>query len=812
MRNINPKKLCLIIICIASSLCLQAQRFDTILSKLNNEYKQEKLYFHFDRAVYSPGETIWFKGYLFTGNYPSLISKTVYTELLDDKGKLIDRKTSPVLSSSIATSFDLPPALTGSVVYVRAYTKWMLNFDSSFLYSKAITIAAAPKQGGKFPASIQQSNVATLAIPQLFYLQFFPEGGDLVEGVESRVAFKATDRFGMPVNVSGDITDRSGKKITSFSDVHDGMGTFVLQPESGAQYKATWKDKTGQLHETFLPAAKQNGVVLEVNTYSSQVEFKIKRAANSTPMYPYIYVVAQMNQQLLYRAKANVTKNTFASSIIPLENFPAGIMQLTLFTPDEKPIAERIVFVNQFGYTFITDLNAALKDVGKKKKNVIQVDVPDTIACNLSVSVTDAELNPLQEKDNIFSHLLLTSDIKGYVHNPAYYFSGDADSLADHLDLVMMTNGWRRFNWENVLANRWPKLLYNPENYLVIEGQVHGLNRTLLANRDLNAIIELKNKKRDFLSTPVQPEGKFVFPDMVFYDTAKIFYQFNNDKKKDLTSRATFDIKNNLLKTSLQIKPDSSLLLSVAKPDAATLTKNIEIYKEQLSEQALQKVKTLKEVVVTTKQKTKQEKIDEEYTSGLFSGGDGKTFIAEDDPALQASQGVLDYLQSRVAGLQITPGAEPVITWRGSNTTIFLNEIEIDILGIQTISMSDVAMIKVFPPPFFGAFGGGAGGAVAVYLKKGVSRFNTAKGLDFASIAGYSPVKEFYSPDYSNQNAFDSVDLRKTLYWNPYVVTDKIHRRILLTFYNNDITKKMRVVIEGCNEEGKLTRVEKILQ
>ena len=142
----------------------------------------------------------------------------------------------------------------------------------------------------------------------------------------------------------------------------------------------------------------------------------------------------------------------------------------------------------------------------------------------------------------------------------------------------------------------------------------------------------------------------------------------------------------------------------------------------------------------------------------------------------------------------------------------FLNEIEIDIPGIQTISMSDVAMIKVFPPPFFGAFGGGAGGAVAVYLKKGVSRFNTAKGLDFASIAGYSPVKEFYSPDYSNQNAFDSVDLRKTLYWNPYVVTDKTHRRILLTFYNNDITKKMRVVIEGCNEEGKLTRVEKILQ
>jgi hypothetical protein len=253
--------------------------------------------------------------------------------------------------------------------------------------------------------------------------------------------------------------------------------------------------------------------------------------------------------------------------------------------------------------------------------------------------------------------------------------------------------------------------------------------------------------------------------------------------------------------------------MDIDKADPVTLTKNIEVNKNQLSELEMLKVKTLKEVVVTTKAKTKLEKMDEEYTSGFFSGGESRSFLPDDDPYFLASGTVLQYLQSRVAGLQITlDGTTPTITWRGATTILFLNELETEAEVIQSQAMSDVAMIKVFNPPFFGATGGGSGGAIAVYLKKGASSVNTSKGLDNTMIAGYSPVKEFYSPDYSNQNAFDSSDLRKTLYWNPFVVTDKTHRRIFLTFYNNDITKKMRIIIEGCNEEGKLTRMEKIIQ
>jgi len=813
MKNTRTLCLSLIALILFSCLSAKAQHIDSILAKLDREYKQEKIYLHFDRSAYTAGETIWFKAYLFTGTFPSQVSKTVYAELLDNKGKVLEKKAIPVVISSAFNSFDIPLNLTGSVVYVRAYTKWMLNFDSSYLFTKAIPVLSLKQTPNRSTSSSQKTNSAVTIEQPNYFLQFFPEGGDLVQEVESRVAFKATDNKGMPINISGDITDNKGTKIISFACVHDGMGSFELLPKAGSTYKATWKDGKGKTHETLLPAAKQTGVVLEINNIANQIEFKVKRPANGPLPYPYLFVVAQMHQQLIYRARINLAKTNIASSVIPIDEVPAGIVQVTLFTPDEKPIAERITFVNQSASSFITDLNAALKDMGKRKKNVIQIDVPDTLVTNLSVAVTDADLDPSKQGDNILSDILFTSEIKGYVHDPAYYFSSDADSVADHLDLVMMTNGWRRFNWENVLANRWPNILYPPENYLTIEGQVIGVNKTLLANKEINAVIELKDKKREFMNAPVMSNGKFSFQEMIYYDTAKLFYQFNNDKNKSLTSRAMFEIKNNLLRKDLQIQPDSFLLRGLIKPDTATAAKNIEIYKEQLRDQELQKVKTMKEVVVTTKKKSQKDIMDEEYTSGLFSGGDSRVFLPEDDPAFLSSQTVLEYLQSRVAGLQISvSGIDATITWRGSNTALFMNEIEQqDASSIQTISMSEIAMVKVFPPPFFGAMGAGPGGAIAVYLKKGSTGGQPVKGLDFANVPGYSPVKEFYSPDYSKSDELDN-DYRKTLYWNPFVITDKTHRRILLSFYNNDITKKMKVIIEGFNEDGKLTRVEKVLQ
>jgi hypothetical protein len=785
---------------------LKAQYFDSLLNKLDKAYPQEKLYLQFDKSAYNPGETIWFKAYLTSANMLSAISKNLYTELFDQQGKLLQRKISPIAMAGAAGGFDLPTNFTDSVVVLRAYTNWMLNFDSAFLYYKTIPVFSTKTTVAK----------KTLA-PVVASLQFFPEGGDLIENVSSIVAFKATDNKGLPVKLNGDIIDGKGTKITTFATEHDGMGRFLLLPEPGIQYSASYKDAAGKLQQVKIQSAKNRGIVLSANVVGDNIQFTIKRPEGATVDYPTVTIVAQMQQQMIYQAKATLTKSAGVKAAIPLENLSTGIVQITVFSEDNQPLAERIVFVNKQDYYFITDVNTPVKSFEKRAKNVIQVDVPDTLVCNLSIAVTDLGVNPVQAgDDDIFAHMLVTSDIKGYVHNPGYYFSSDADSVARHLDLVMMTNGWRRFIWKDVLAEKFPAITHQPDNYITFDGLVSGLTKSELVNQELTGFVILKNSGQQIMNIPVGRDGKFQVPGLFYFDTAKLYYQFNNDKNKLLTTKAVIDIKNNFNQRLFNFSADPIWATQITRPESQVLNRNIQMAKKNIEQlDALRKVKTLATVEVVAKQKSTKQRVEEEYASGFFSGGDGYTFVMEDDPSSGASLSVLSYLQGKVAGLQITgSGAQMTMNWRGSSPVLFYNEIQSDVQLIQGLSMNDVAMIKVFRPPFFGAPGGGNGGAIAVYTKKGVKSSTAGiTGLNFSKIPGYVAEKQFYSPDYSNIETDRSADdYRTTLFWNPFLLTEKNNRRVFITFYNNDVTKKFRIIVEGLNVEGKLTRLEKIVE
>jgi hypothetical protein len=635
-----------------------------------------------------------------------------------------------------------------------------------------------------------------------------------VQGLESRVAFKATDDQGFPVSVKGDIVDSKGQKIVSFADVHDGMGSFGLLPAAGEKYKAVWKDRKGTTRETELPQVKEMGVVLSVNNMNNTISYTLERSENIPANLRSFQVVAQMQQQTVYMARINMATRNKITAPLPAENLPDGIVQITIFNESGQPLAERIILVNQNNYYFITDIHTNEKNLTKKGKNVIQIDIGDTLVSNLSVSITDAGTTTATDDENIYSSILLTSDIKGYVHNPAYYFSSTEDSVRAHLDLVMMTNGWRRFKWEDVIAGKWPAIKYIPQPYITVRGQVLGLPQVDLVNKELSIILKTKKENNNFFTIPVTNKGEFILSDMLFYDTAQVFYQFNNDKNKRLTSNASFDFRNSFILGPNKPVTDLWPTLKPVVPDSSTQKKNERLTKLRQDEFIEgQKVKTLQGVEVTSRQRTPEQKMDDEYTSGFFKGGDGYTFVVGDDPLANSSLSVLDYLKGKVAGLQITGSGDNMdLSWRGGSPSLFMNEMTSDVSLIQSTSMSDVAMIKVFRPPFFGAMGGGSGGAIAVYTKKGGGSNSNVTGLNSVSIAGYSPVREFYSPDYSKPDEKNKSDYRTTLYWNPYLIFDKSNRRAIIPFYNNDNCKRFRVVIEGINEEGKLTREEKYFE
>jgi len=431
------KKIVLLLLSLVNaSLLFSQELYDSLLTELNTKYPQEKTYLQLDKSYYSPGETIWFKAYIRTDVPGSQISSSLYAEMLNENGNVLDRKTMPILFGGAASSFLLPDTVKSAKVYIRTYTSWMLNFDSTLFYTKPVNI-------------LRPEAAAKTILPAHYTLTFFPEGGDLVTGIESRIAFKTNDQEGQPFAVKGNILDAQGKTITGFNSIHNGMGFIKLNPVAGQAYKAIWKDISGKTQETPLPAARSNAATLSLSWANNGLSYTITRSPDVTDDMKEFIIVAQQQQQICYAARINLKTKTNVTVPIPTDSLPDGVMQVTLFNKASLPVAERVVFIKNNNQYFITDLHIIEKNVKKKGRNVLQIDVGGSLRSNLSVSVTDADLDikPVAG-ENIYSQLLLSADLRGNIYNPAYYFSSDADSVSSQLDLVMMTNGWRRFNWE----------------------------------------------------------------------------------------------------------------------------------------------------------------------------------------------------------------------------------------------------------------------------------------------------------------------------------------------------------------------------
>jgi hypothetical protein len=659
-------------------------------------------------------------------------------------------------------------------------------------------------------------------VPRQAKIQFFPEGGDLVTGVETMVAFKANDQFGLPVAVKGIVQDQTGKQLLMFESIHDGMGRFLLTPDKGDSLVAVWKDEQGIEHRTGLPAARPTGVVLRAIPANQKMLFSVARSAEGAPELKRLTIIGHMHQHLVYKARVNLEDNFMSGGTIPTSQLPSGVLQLTVFDANMMAVAERVVFVNNHEYLFNPELSVQLKGIARRGKNSLVVDVPDTFKTNMSLAVTDVTADgEFPNDDNIISRLLLTGEIRGQVHDPYFYFASSADSLLPMLDLVMMTHGWRRIKWAALVKGQLP-VIKNPEqDFLAMRVDVLGIDPYKISkDESLNVIMSRKDSSTQMLSLPHLSGGKFGVMGLIFFDTVKAYYQFNVNRA--LSDQAAVTFNTGLIKGGRAAMPLSNAFDGWTAEDSAYLRRNRYIQEEEVRAKPIedQKVKLLAAATVVGYQKTDKEKLDERYSSGMFSGGDATVFDLTTDPVAAAMIDIFQYLQGRVPGLQITtgqgPGGTPSLAWRGGKPTLYLNEMQVDASQLQNTPVTDIAMVKIFRPGSGVGFGGGSGGTIAVYTKKGGDNKTTdpnAKGLPRALLIGYSMPKEFYSPNYLEHSPLNEAeDLRTTLYWKPYVLTDKDSRRVNIDFFNNDISKKLRVVLEGFNEDGKLTHIEQIIQ
>jgi len=774
----------------------KAQSFDSTLTRYGNEFQAEKAYLQFDKSAYYPSETIWFKAYVMDGISPALQSKTLYVDYIGDDGNVISHIVSPVIEGNTNGQVVIPAEYKGNFIHVRAYTRWMLNFDTSFLFSSDLRILKTTSS----PVSKQAVRASVV---------FFPEGGDMIAELRSKVAFKATDQWGRPLKIKGVVTDQKGNIIDSIKTVHDGMGYVTIQPVAGSKYVARWKDEKGIEHTTELPEVRNDGVAMqvEVNGTKRIITINIPKKLQGDQV---LHLVGTLNQLKAFNTEVRFSGTLSQRRIIPTENLPSGILTVTVFDSDWNAVAERITFINNHEFSFETSLDVKHWGLSKRKRNEFEITVPENLqGANLSISVTDAAIER-DSSSNILSQFLLTSDLKGNVFRPAYYFSSAHDSIQQQLDLVMLTNGWRRFKWEEVAKGTLPLINYPKDtSYLNLSGKLYGVAKSQLSGKEsIVLLVKDMDSSTKMLIVPINRDGTFSDPDIMLFDTVQIYYSL----KSKLLSQAEARFMTERLPA-----PNYGVFSKnfIAPDPNADTTGNW--YHSAYAAQAnrleeMRRGQVMEAVIIKTKTKAPVDILDEKYSSSLFSG-DGYKFDLVNEPTASSYPTIFDYLQGKVAGLMITTaGGTPTLNWRGGAPALFLDEMPADADLLSNIPVSDVALVKVFRPPFMGGSNGG-NGAIAIYTKRGDDARSAAKGLTKNRITGYSPIRQFYSPNYDSfdpQN--NQADMRTTLYWNPVLTFNPTKRKTTLVFYNNDITKSFRVVIEGMSKEGLLTHFEQVVE
>lgn len=645
-------------------------------------------------------------------------------------------------------------------------------------------------------------NFAIMPSPGNIDLQFFPEGGDLVGGLTSIVAFKATGSDGRGVPVRGYLTDQENNRITAFRSEHLGMGTFVFRPKAAMSYKAVIEFEDGTERTFKLPEIQPKGLVLSVANSNPD---ELRLSISSSPEFAgqEITVLAQSNNKIHFAAKSMLIGTRLATDI-PTARFPEGILHITLFSTQNEPLAERLVFINHRKQLKI-DLNTAIKEYSKREKVQLSLNVTDSngnpVLGSFSVAVVDESKVPYEENNEttILSNLLLTSDLKGYVQSPNYYFTSIDDIKARHLDHLMLTHGWRRFTWKSILNEPHPTLTYRPEQSMSISGKITRLGKPVENGK---VTLFYSQETPIVLDTVTDENGQFRFKNLYPVDRTKLVVQARDAKDRK-------DVKIELDQVPPQLVTENENLPDIEWKVASTMInylKNSALQFDSLWRMNSGSI-ALAEVKIIDK------KIDIPYSTNLNGAGNADAVIKSEK--LTRCLDLSICLENMVSGVVMVDGT-PVLTRNmldpiASRMLIIVDGLDTEWLA--TINPHDIEAIEVLKSGLNTAIYGPKGrhGILLITTKRIKSNMEEnpvvdAPGMVKVDYQGFYKVREFYSPDYSELKINPPAqDLRTTIYWKPQVITND-KGKALVEFFNADGTGDYRVIVEGINEAGQIGR------
>ncbi len=796
-----------------------------LLQQYEAHFPVEKVHLHLDRQWYGLGDTIWFKAYTVVGEHHQLsaVSNVLYVELIGNTDSVIKRLTLHLDAGTGSGEFALPYTYKPGAYHIRAYTNWMRNSHPAYFFDQRVKVGGIDPQNNPVGAAGLKKTLPTSGLVQQKSadpdVQFFPEGGYLVTGLRSKVAVKAVDKDGRAASVTGIITDDHGIEVAEFATRHHGMTSFALTPVAGMHYKARIVCADGSSYTLNLPEVKPEGFTLTLNNSYTDTLY-LKTATNDQLFQKdpnaAFYVIGQSAGKVYYTAAGRLQNHVFTSAISK-HRFPTGIARFTLFAQNGEPLNERIVFIeNADQLKLLLTAEKESYAPGEKVKITMEAkaDTAGVAAGTFSVAVTDETKVPIDEpaETTILTDLLLTSELKGNIAQPNYYFTNRTEETNADLDLLMLTQGYRSFEWKKILIGDNPAITYQPETALTLSGTVKMPSGKPVAN----GRVRLSSVKDLFVAdTLTDLNGNFTFNNVDLHDSTKVVI---NAKKATGGNNVNIYIKEPSYAPvdKTENVPDRSAVLPTPVKDAMQQT--YFTGQDRVKRYNASKAINLKQVNIRSKRN--------DYFNPVYS--DNMKLSANLNGPGNANQVLLgdkligcpilsDCLAGKLFGVTFKNGlpySQRAMSRHLSGArpmAVFINGSQTGAANLNNINTDDVYSIEVLTSiSYLSIYGSNApNGALIITLKRGAdhshdAEYNTVDGLITYVFKGYYKARSFYSPKYEAKNP-GITDDRKTIYWNPDIITDK-KGKATFEFYNADSPGTYRVVLEGIDDNGNLGR------
>jgi len=641
-----------------------------------------------------------------------------------------------------------------------------------------------------------------------FDVSFFPEGGNLPEGVFSKVAFKALTKTGFPETISGTIIDDTGAEITAIDTRHAGMDVFAYLPESGKKYYLKCENANGLEKQFELPQPDPRAYSLMASAQNEKIVIGVQKSVHA-PDIP-SYLLAHCRGDVLYFEEWD-HQQEFVSFME--EEFPAGVIQFILFDGQMNPLSERLMFSKNDASAQI-DFHTDKEVYEKRDKVVTTLSFPDSLpfgegwgGASISIAITDDKDIAVDESTTILSSLLLSSELKGYIENPAYYLQ---DSVA--MDLLMMTHGWRRYNIPEVIKG-------NPEHPQIpfqiaqeISGQVkpQSLRRPIPGSE---IFIMMNGEGGGVGITSTDAKGSFIVQDLLFPDSTTFYIWALNSNGRD---NVQLNVDHELF-PKLVYAPQSLSLGGVCNSAVLSSIPDVDAFMEKAEQRAKFEEDIwsiqLEEVRISAPRITKVESRNQ-----FWANASSDNTITRETIEQSKLPYFHNYLLAFVGGIRVQEdpygGIDIFIRGNESPAHVFIDGIERPYTKYYP-SVSEIESIDVFKGPSAVVFGfGSANGVISITTKRGS---NSGVQIDKSNHVVYTPLGyqkpvAFYSPKYETLEAKQSKipDYRTTIFWKPDVVISE-DGEVSFQFYTSDFSTTYSVVIEGITADGRMVRqVEKI--